>query len=244
MRRLEHNRPVDKLVLHRTEGSTIAGAWSTMNSRGVPAHGVSNLNTGEHVQLVDTDAAARSLWHVDQDGCIQWEIVGFSRNTPAENDIWYDRLATLIERICVPLGIPIVLAESWPGNEGYGRFATQRFSFTEFYDFSGICGHQHAPAKWWKLNSRTNSHWDVGALDVERLQTYLPSSEIGDDMQYIEDPNGNTAFVTNNAETWVRQVGLKSGATNRTVIPDFRFVARDAVDAGQLTNVGNTAIST
>ncbi len=181
-----HLRPVTKFVLHRTEGSTVAGAYSTLKSRNVPPHGISDFETGEHLQTVDTGEAGSSLWHVDRDGCLQWEIVGFSKNTPFESGEWYAALAELLERVCIPHGIPLEFTgNDWPGPEGYGKKAPQRMSFEEFYDFEGILGHQHAPAKWWKLNSRTNAHWDIGALDVARVP-------IGN--------NGGNMFITKSSE--------------------------------------------
>ncbi len=183
---LQHRRPITKFVIHRTEGATLNSAWNTLASRGVPSHGLSDLDQNTHVQMVDTGDAAHSLWHVDRDGCLQWEVVGFSRNTPAENDIWYERLAQLIVRVCVPHQIPVeFIGENWPDTaaEGYGRFAPQRLSFDQFYDFEGVLGHCHAPARWWAIGNRTNTHWDPGGLDIERLTTHLPIGEI--DTMYV-----------------------------------------------------------
>lgn len=191
---ISHRRDVTKLVLHRTEGSTIAGAWNELNRRKVPSHGLSDLSHGIHLQLVDTAQAAQSLWHVDRDGCLQWEIVGFSRDTPNEPDEWYSQLAALINRICEPHLIPIELTgRDWPGPEGYGRLAPQRMSFDEFYEFEGILAHQHAPAKRWLPNRFTNSHWDVGALDVARLEALLPSAT-GDDEMFTTLDTGSQIF--------------------------------------------------
>ncbi len=175
---IAHLSDVTKLVLHRTEGSTVDGAWSTLNRRKVPSHGISDLGRGIHVQMVDTSEASHALWHVDQGGVLQWEIVGFSRDTPDESDAWYAQLAQLILRICVPHYIPVVLtSKPWAGPEGYGKRASQRMTFDEFATFEGVLAHQHAPAKTWKFNSRTNAHWDIGALDTPRLTRHLPTTE-------------------------------------------------------------------
>ncbi len=200
---IPHLRDVTKLVLHRTEGSTVDGAWSTLNSRRVPSHGISDLTRGIHVQCLDTGDAARSLWHVDQDGCLQWEIVGFSRDTPSESDAWYSQLAALIMRVCTPHLIPAKLTSNdWPGSEGYGRGAPQRMSFDEFYTFEGVLAHQHTPAKSWRPNRYTNAHWDIGQLDVARLVKHLPAPENTMGTLYIdtEGPDEGRAWIVGGRE--------------------------------------------
>jgi len=224
---LFHQRPITKLVLHRTEGATLDGAWNTLRNRGVPSHGLSDLRTGHHVQMIDTGEASHSLWHVDRSGVLQWEIVGYSRNTPAEDDVWYSRLADLIRWVCEPHYIPIVFAADWPGVEGYGRLAAQRFSIAEWNAAEGVVGHQHAPAKWWLPNRLTNSHWDVGALDVDRLHLYLTNPTEGqDDVDIINDTEASRMWATwsEDGTTTVREYGTYRGAGVGTALPGIGYI--------------------
>ncbi len=223
---LPHRAPITKLCVHTTEGSTLAGAWYTLNDRRVPSHYLYDPKIDEAWQLVDTFEAAHSLWHVDQSGVIQIEVVGFARLVPTYNDIWYQNLARVIADICEEHHISITFRQDWPAtaNEGYGRSTLHRLTFDEWDAFQGILGHCHAPSKWW--TPRTNTHWDPGGLDVDRLARYITDYIAGDGVDIINDTENQRMWAewSVDGNTTLREYGTYRGASVGKPLPGIAHI--------------------
>lgn len=119
----------------------------------------------------------------------QVEHLGYASATPTAPDIWYESLA----RECVwfyrTKGVPLVFASPFEDGSAYGDWPG-RMSQAEFAEFSGFCGHQHAPSP--------NAHWDPGKLDVLRLKAAIdelldttPEQPEGEEMILVEGAGGN-----------------------------------------------------
>lgn len=167
-----HQAPVTKLVLHSTEGSSIAGAEAAYRARGVPPHVTYDPVSRVGHQHGPLDRASSSLWHVDRSGVIQVELVGFAVEAPSWPD---EALRVIAADLVVPIlracpGIPLETPVVWlPYPASYGR-SSARLTFAEWEAVAGIVGHSHAPARPrpWPL-SKTNAHGDPGALNVARI---------------------------------------------------------------------------
>ena len=162
------------LVLHTCESSGSAQANADYLERmGDQPHWVFDPSNGDSIALLPVTEHAKALLHIpgrpdtnnrEQDGrpgvdVIQVEIVGYAAGSPDQSDEWYSRLRIFIASVCYGLGIP---------NQYPKRFASSasddvRFTPEEWADpgLVGIIGHCHVPE---------NTHWDPGALDINRLQ--------------------------------------------------------------------------
>lgn len=180
-----------KGLLHRTEGSTLAGAESAM--RAYPSHLGYDLWTREKHQYISLDLAAYSAMdESDNDPIYQVELVGFSKDSRYLPD-W--ALRNIAEDVIKPLadtvGIPPVMIRHGfkDGLDGiYPYLASPqspiRISYAELRAFSGWLGHQHLPAP--------DDHWDPGAINMARLIELA----YGDDMSWTErlpDRQGGSA---------------------------------------------------
>lgn len=119
------------------------------------------------------------------------------------------------------------------------------------------------PSEWWHIQGRVVTGWfldpDPDSGPVSRPDhDEIDDSTLGAKMRYFEDPNGShvldgerrpiTAFVTDDGETWVRQVVPKSSLRgtryDQGPFEDVRFVLEDAVEAGKIALVGADEIDT
>ena len=158
-----------KVVLHTTE----TGRWPSYTS---PPHltldlaGTTPDGFGAVRQHVTLTAGAYSLRspgrphspNADAGPVYQVELIGYAKDTPSWSEAQYNKLAELVTWLMdygdVPLALPPM---PFVGSAGYGQGATTRYhAFTDFAEFSGICGHAHV----WH-----NSHWDPGDLHEDRL---------------------------------------------------------------------------
>lgn len=160
-----------RLVLHSTEGASLAGAVAAYKMSGSWPTFTVDPKTGKKAQHYDTSVSARALMHplglpeTNKANAIQIEIVGFATEMPNMPD---DQLAWLANQVIAPiravtpfqLTAPIFV----PYPSSYGLGAAQRFSWAQWVGFNGICGHQHVPG---------NDHGDPGALDVTKIITSL-----------------------------------------------------------------------
>jgi hypothetical protein len=156
------------IVLHTTEGSTIAGAVTTMKRNRSECHEVVDLSliagNGWITQLLTSwDAPARSLRHPRgpetnnrQPPVYQIEIVGFAARVTSYSAGWYANLAAYLDERCRRLGVSKSFPCVFRGENAYGINASQRLSWGEWATVEGIIGHQHVPG---------NSHWDPGRID-------------------------------------------------------------------------------
>lgn len=192
------------LVLHFTQGTTIAGAVATMRKARSECHEVIDpaLSPTATQQLLPWTTPARSLKHpagrpeTNNRGfgsnplgrCYQIEIVGYSEKAATYGDVWYQRLAYHLDARCTALRIPPVFPLPFVGSQSYGSSAPTRLTWDAWARISGIVGHQHVPG---------NDHWDPGALDVTRLTRYMetttmppPENDPGARIQRAINANG------------------------------------------------------
>ncbi|MFC4604412.1 hemopexin repeat-containing protein [Rhodococcus kronopolitis] len=148
-------------VLHTTEGSTLAGALSTLDSKKVWPHLTIEPNTFKSVQHYPLSQGARAL--TDQltpqnaARCIQIEIVGFAAQTqdwaPEQLEFIKDVMRQIEDLVPIPRTADVIFLSG-------GDHPANRMSVNQWNRFSGWCGHQHVPG---------NSHWDPGAIDIAAL---------------------------------------------------------------------------
>jgi hypothetical protein len=196
----ETSRP--KICLHTTEGSTIEGA-ETAFARYPPHIGVEYRRQLRH-QYLPLDRCSFSLKGSESDDefVVQVEIVGFAGNPPtgAEAD-WIG--TEVIAPIARAIGCPLVtVPQGFHGpNEGITPYISSasspiRFrSEAELRAFSGVFGHQHAPAP--------DTHWDPGAIDITRILAAArralgptPTPEEGPTMLIVTAPGRPPAVLT------------------------------------------------
>lgn len=187
-----------KLVLHRTEGRTVAAAQGAYDAKKIAPHFTWDIAARRRLQHVDTDRAAGALRNesggpqTNRDGAVQVEIVGFSKDSPDLSDDELAWLAEGIREICDREGINRRRFPMFVGPEAgwiARPDAPQRMSYSEWENFDGVCGHQHVPE---------NSHWDPGALPYDRI------------LKLMEDPdmpldNDDLAKIANKVRTIVRE---------------------------------------
>lgn len=212
-----HQRTVTKLLLHSTEGSSIAGAVGAYRARRVPPHVTfdparsATLGRCVGAQHIGLDRSAEALWHVDDDGVIQVELVGFARETPG----WSDEMLTAIARwVVVPIveavsTIPLRTTVTWERYPAsYGRWPG-RLSFADWDAYAGILGHMHAPAR--AHTSDTNLHGDPGGLNVPRILDHardiLAPTPEATPMEIIKSPAGAATMVIGSGALPVSMTG-------------------------------------
>ena len=167
------------LVLHTTEGSTIAGAVATMKANRSWSNWVCDPATGGLMTLTDSERGDRSLRNLsggvetnNRPGVWQLEIVGFAANVPIYDEDWYRTLGRIIVDICNSKAIPKVFPHPFTDDAGYGTNGAVRLTAAQWSACEGIVGHQHVPE---------NLHWDPGRID--RVIPYVT----GDSMAHDED---------------------------------------------------------
>lgn len=119
-------------------------------------------------QHIPFDRAAYSLRdNTDEDDmyCWQVELWGRAREVPTYDVFWYLGLAQLLVWFHLNLDVPLVFQDVWLG-EGSGaadKYHGNRLTDAEWEATEGILGHQH-------FGWGVDTHWDPGALDIERLR--------------------------------------------------------------------------
>jgi hypothetical protein len=158
-----------KILLHSTEGSSIAGAVGAFRANNSWPHLTVDCPRRHVVEHLDLMVAARSLRNTpggadetNRDGTvlIQIEMVGSAVHPTTlgspEDLTWFGRevLRPLHDLTGVPL-VSSVRWESYPAS--FGANARQRLSPAAWDAYNGILGHQHAP---------DNQHGDPGSIDI------------------------------------------------------------------------------
>jgi hypothetical protein len=181
-----------KLLLHSTEGSSIAGAIGAYRANNSWPHFTVDCRRRQVAQHLDPFVAARSLRNdpggadqTNRDGSIhvQIEIVGFA-GTPeslgtTDDLAWFGQ--KVVKPICDAGRIPILSSVTWVRYpNSYGKQASQRLSPDEWDVYSGVLGHQHAP---------DNSHGDPGLIDIHEILNAARGVIREDDMPSIEEIN-------------------------------------------------------
>lgn len=163
----EMNHP--KVIVHTTEGTSIAGAESAFKN--FPPHTCYDWNSREKVQYIRLDRHSYSLRGAESDDefCIQVEIVGNARDTHLWPEHAYQNIATdVIDPITVAIGVPKNFLRFYREGEGGLILASPnspiRLSADGFRNYSGWLGHQHAPAP--------DEHWDPGGFLMDKAFSY------------------------------------------------------------------------
>lgn len=217
------------LVLHTTEGTTLAGAKATLDRNRSWSHWLIDPATGKWETLVHS-GSARSLRNLsggvetnNRGGVWQVEIVGKAADVPNYSDRWYQVLAEWVVAICEEKGIPRKFPYPFAGSDAYGTKGKVRLSNQEWLEVEGIIGHQHVPE---------NTHWDPGRIDrliplvtgeaavahdqdSSELQTYLNRFGIQPDLEVdgIRGPLTNARadlVVTNYSQLAARVAQLSN----------------------------------
>lgn len=211
-----------RLVLHTTEGSTIAGAVAAYKAKGVPPHVTADPRRRERHQHVPVDRAAYALKNLaggvetNRQGAVQVEIVG---RASAISDLSHDDLAWLGTDVVHPLQQATGFALNHPVFVGPDagtiatRTAKQRFTFDAWSAFDGICGHQHIPE---------NDHWDPGPIDIStivlfaQLQSHTTSEEepMAPIPYFATAPGRGVYYVFGNTKTGLQTPGALALAQN------------------------------
>lgn len=158
------------LLLHTTEGPTLQGAIAALRAKSAWSHFIYDPKTDHLVQCVSMNRAAKSLKSGGNFGrtnaarVIQVEIVGYAHEAPFWSAEINHRIGLMIRRIAnqVPFDVsmPVQFYGDRSGFTVASKYARQRMSWTTWYRFNAICGHQHAP---------NNDHWDPGEIQVNQI---------------------------------------------------------------------------
>lgn len=160
-----------KICLHTTEGGSLDGAERAFAA--YPPHIGVDPATGERHQYLPLDRCSFSLRGSESDDefVVQVEIVARAaniRSMPADRLDWLGRhvVGPIARAVSAPLVGPPQGFKA-PSDVTY-RLATAtsplRFrSEADLRAFSGVMGHQHAPAP--------DEHWDPGGIDIDRILT-------------------------------------------------------------------------
>jgi len=184
-------------VLHTTEGTTVDGAWQTLNERGSAPH----FLVGENriVQMRPLDVQAATLrdngggWHPNDVGW-QVECVGKSlgivhKLTPST----WEPLVALTSFVAEVLGVPLRRPDGWRDDlsDITTMLATNntRRQTRIAVTFRGILHHMEIP------DQDPTWHWDCGALN----NTALIAEAKGDDMTPEEKEKLLDAYAIVNA---------------------------------------------
>lgn len=158
----------DRIVLHTTEGSSIAGAFAAYTAAGSAPHFTYDASADRLAQHLSMNTSAYALVNApggvqtNRTGrCIQIELIGFATaapDWPADDNA---RIGRLLKRIHDEGGVDFqyVAPEFLPYPASYGRTRV-RMSFDEWTAFNGVCGHEHVPE---------NYHGDPGAIRINEV---------------------------------------------------------------------------
>lgn len=240
-----HNRTVDKIVLHTTEGPTAAGAFAAYDKRaglfsgGVHPHVTVDPFRRERYQHVPLTAASYSLKRGDADGVIQVEIVGWADHDWTTSHLdWLGThvLGPILEAVpTIPAVAPApflgaaagMLALPWPRGRA-------RLSPSQWATVAGVLGHQHAPY---------DDHWDPGGIDIDRILTAVRHTgshpDLGDTpMDQVNDTEKRRLFTVwqHNGTTHVRE-HTRYIATAGRAMPNVSYVIDEQVAAGRMVSV-------
>jgi hypothetical protein len=189
-----------KIVVHTTE--TLG--WPGYAGGATCPHFTVRWNgkTLEVRQHVPLNVASRALRNppggvqTNRDSAFQIEVVGTCDAGGASHkagaflwdtasDAALKALGQFIGRLARETGTSLVVAKSWvdyPTSYGSGG---QRFSLSQWDNFSGVCGHQHVPE---------NTHGDPGAMNVPKALTLAGYNPITGKPRPIPVPERHPKF--------------------------------------------------
>lgn len=201
--------PVDKMVLHSTEGSN----WPGYGGGYRAPHATIDPRKREVRQHIPFSQAGYALvapadgTHTNTGGAVQIEIIGSCVvNSPLpsvlnfnEDELGY--LALVLKDTSDATGIPLVSNVQWfsyPAS--YGK-SPVRLTSKQWYDYNGVLGHQHVPG---------NLHGDPGALNVARILEIANSTT-----QEIPDMDASQIAALDEARNAAKQAVTIATENNR-----------------------------
>lgn len=186
-----------KLVIHRTEGMTVAGAVGAYRKNNSWPHATADPYSKRRVQHVSLDKASRATRNesggieTNRDGVINLEIVGFSANSGLLTEPYLKWLGEEVFRpIMIVRAIPTIITPrklAKNSTEGYGLKTQFRMKPEEWDFFTGLCGHCNVPE---------NTHWDPGAMNLLRILMYaFPAPIMEVLVGRLQDANSAFDFI-------------------------------------------------
>lgn len=171
-------RSWEKIILHTTESSAYSPnrssyfghqLWPTFTFGPKLINNKFQWVWWQHLPLNHSAAAMRNLpggVQTNNDGCIQIEIVWRAADGDVLPRQALDSLKKGLLWICSTTGIPYSFVDDFhyypPENSHRLGKEPWRLQGSDWDNFRGICGHQHAPE---------NVHGDPGKLDIPYLRT-------------------------------------------------------------------------
>lgn len=186
-----------RVVVHSTEGDTIAGALETYKKTSDYPHFTIDANTIE--QHCPLNVGSTALLHpngtpdTNRASAIQIEMVGWAEKP---NELPLVKLFELLHLIAeqVPVKLDGPLYKAVPGSLGLSNGI--RMSDAEWASFNGVCGHQHVP---------NNDHGDPGLINLADLG----SDPTGEAMARFPNAIGAVLIPGTTNQVWV--VGSDGG---------------------------------
>ncbi len=233
-----------KVVLHTTESDNY---WPDGDSYfGSTSWPHATIVAGMIYQHIPIDLPARALYHggpeeTNRANAIQCEIVTRAALTPVMSDALMETVADWFEWVLVQTNTPMTFAEFHGPGEGIvlaSEDSPIRIRGDDWYDFTGILGHQHVPSG--------NDHWDPGRFPVDRLRaaivgtpTPLPEGEpmlvqlVCDGEDWLYDSAGRIMYRIT-APIWdvLTACSVPRVVVERSVLTEFQNVARNAGFSG------------
>ena len=170
-----------RLVLHTTEGTSVAGAVAAYQQHGSWPHMTIDCRKRRVTQHFPFTVAARALKRprgtVATNGAnaIQVELIGYAKDTAN----WDAADVTWLGEVLAPVMDAYDIERRSPAFVGadVGGIASARspyrFNDRDWLAFNGVCGHQHVP---------NNDHWDPGRFQIARFFAASITSPEEDDM--------------------------------------------------------------
>ena len=157
-------------LIHTGETNNFGGLIDTLRARNAWSHIIADPDTGEMVQALNFNRAARSLRSGGSSGktnamrVIQVEVKGFASETPFWSPEKNKRFGEMIANVQKVVPFRLAFERQFFGDRsGFtvaSEYAKQRMSWLDWYRCDYVVGHQHAPK---------NSHWDPGAIDTVEI---------------------------------------------------------------------------
>lgn len=166
-----------KVIVHMTEGTTIAGAESAFKN--YPPHTCYDWRTRDRVQYIRLDRHSYSLRGDENDDefCIQVELIGYSKHAHELPEHAYENIAQdVVDPLTKAIGVPRRYLRFYRAGENGFILARPdspiRLSVSGFRNYSGWLGHQHVPSP--------DSHWDPGGFNMDKAFSYSEGGDVAD----------------------------------------------------------------
>ena len=173
MEKLESPRPGGQAYLpllknpsfciHTTEGSTVNGAWYTLNQKGAAPHFIIGENRIVQTRPLNVQGATLRAHNERfiQVECVGHAQLGLHRLTPES----WNPLVALTGFVHESIGVPLTRPAAWTDALGPGPWAIDNARRKQGYALTkrGVFGHIDVP------DQGPTWHWDPGSLDYTAL---------------------------------------------------------------------------